>query len=248
MIAASARRESSNIAQYSNVHRNGVNLIRVRERLQTQQQDIDRFNQLRRQRRWARQASFRRDLRRRISKAFIVPTVFIIGSGVIITLCSCVAPIGRGTIFWESPHRTRYRLIGALLLLVGSIVMTINYAFYKRIRTGEQRERREQEIKNHECHLCRGMKNKQKRKVQNMTDNVSVDSDSNLISGNYPESAAYQYPDSPHLSRSGRWIGPKITQVQITMEENFVGRERDTYPDLTKFNLQSKKKNTNLSS
>ena len=235
MIAASARRESSNYSS-SVATPSRANLVGIRERLQANQREIERFNQMRRQRRWERQRSFRKDLFRRISKGLIIPTGLVVGTGVIITSCSCISPIGRGTIFWESPHRNRYRIIGSLLLLCGALIMWLNYMLYKRIRSGDRRRQRELDIINHECHLCRGLKSRRRRTKM---DTLSMESDLLLVnsrskdleSGSY-DNSSYLTPQSAFLSRSGQWICPKITQVGLPVNNRDIFfREKEIEDD-----------------
>ena len=75
MIAASARRESSN-CNSSIATPSRASLVGIRERQQANQRDIDRYNQMRRRRRWERLTSFRKDLCRRISNGLIIPHWF----------------------------------------------------------------------------------------------------------------------------------------------------------------------------
>ena len=241
MIAASARRESTNYNSSVTIATpSRASLVGIRERLQANQRDIERFNQMRRRRRWERQTSFRKDLCRRISKGLIIPTGLVVGTSVIITSCSCISPIGRGTIFWESPHRNHYRIIGSLLLLCGALIMWLNYMLYKLIRTGDQRRQRELDIINHECHLCRGLKSRERR---TKTDNFSMESDLLLVnnrsrdleSGSY-DNSTYHTPQTPFLSRSGQWIGPKTTQVGLPMnDQDTIFRDRGIEEDFKKY-------------
>ncbi len=138
MFANSARRQSMHGGQGSSADkRHSLNVHR--ERIQMQQKEQELKNQLKRQRRNKESAEFNKDRCRRVARMFILPSGFVAGAGAIITMCSCVSPVGRGTIFWESPHRHIFRVTGASLLLIGSIVLGIAYICFKKIRTGEKR-------------------------------------------------------------------------------------------------------------
>ncbi len=138
MFASSARRQSLHGGQGSAADkRHSINAHR--EKIQMQQKDLELRNQLKRQRRNKQLAEFNKDKCRRVAHMFILPSGFIAAAGAIITMCSCVSPVGRGTIFWESPHRHIFRVTGASLLLIGSIFLGIAYICFKKIRTGEKR-------------------------------------------------------------------------------------------------------------
>ncbi len=65
--------------------------------------------------------------------------LFSAGTGLFTLLSSSIPPLGRGTIFWETPQRGVIRVAGGAVAAAGAVCVGLSYLLYKRVRTGTLR-------------------------------------------------------------------------------------------------------------